>query len=157
MSCGFRFNSSIRDTIFCNVRTFGTAGKVWWPWHGMSGVQIPIAVRIFLFSKFSGPAPEATQPPLRWVPLTSFPGADRTAALSSPLISIYCRGQEWVELYLCFPYALSRRGHGQLHLFARTRESRPLTAAPKTKFPPTRAASEDIIAYASVRCLHPST
>ena len=33
------------------------------------------------------------------------------------LISIYCRGWEWVELCLCSPYMHSWRGQGQLYLY----------------------------------------
>jgi len=50
VSCGFRFNSSIRDTIFCNPRTFVTTGidqLVWWPWYGLSEIQIPVGVSDF--------------------------------------------------------------------------------------------------------------
>jgi hypothetical protein len=36
---------------------------------------------------------------------------------SWPLSSIYCRRQEWVEPYLCFPCMTSWSGQGEIHIF----------------------------------------
>jgi hypothetical protein len=57
---------------------------------------------IFLFTTVSRPALEPIQPPTRG----SFPGNKTTAAWSWPLITIYCRGQKCVELYLHSPMRL---------------------------------------------------
>jgi len=58
--------------------------------------------RFILFAPASRPALGQTRPPIQWVPRGggSFPGGVATGTWRWPLISIQCRSEEYVELYL---------------------------------------------------------
>jgi hypothetical protein len=82
---------------------------------------------IFLFATASGPVLEPTQPPIQWVlgALSLWVKRQEREA-DQPLTSIYCRGQEFMELYLHSSNTPSWRGaqlkHGDnfaFYLFVR--------------------------------------
>jgi hypothetical protein len=57
-------------------------------------------------STASRPALGPTQPPIQWVPRALFAGVKAAGVWSRPLISIYCRGQEWWSYISTPPYVL---------------------------------------------------
>jgi hypothetical protein len=62
-----------------------------------------------LLSKSSRPALGPNRPPTRF-----FLWIKGAGMWSLPIISIYCRGYEWVELHLYYPYTSSWRGKEHL-------------------------------------------
>jgi hypothetical protein len=76
---------------------------------GWSGIRIPVGAGNFSLhhrvQTGSGVRPASHLMDIRG----SFPGGKAAGAWSWPLTSIYCRGQEWVDLYLHFPNTPSWR------------------------------------------------
>jgi hypothetical protein len=73
-------------------------------------VRVPGGARFFPSFMSSIPVPGLTQPPIQWVPEALSPGSEAATAWSWPLTSSYCRGQEYVDLYIHFHIRL----HGLL-------------------------------------------
>jgi hypothetical protein len=104
--------------------------KSQWLRAGRSGARVPAGAGNFLSTTASRLAPGPIQPISQWVPGAISLGGKAAGAWSWPLTSIYCRGQEYVELYIYSPIRL----HGVVLSYKKHKDNFTFTFVPFTMF-----------------------